>query len=74
MKKKSSFFINKEYATFAIRYDQLFGVSAFEPFPIYLDGSQLNQVYGTMQPLVKTGFYAELEQMMAAIKNCIRKN
>jgi len=73
VEEEKQLFINKEYATFAIRYDQLFGVSAFEPFPIYLDGSQLNQVYVTMQPLVKTGFYAELEQMMAAIKTALEK-
>ncbi|MBI6863788.1 hypothetical protein [Lysinibacillus fusiformis] len=53
----STFFSN---ATFAIQYDQLFGVSSCEPFPFYLDGSQLNQLNGTMQPFAKTGFYAEL--------------
>ncbi|UNT53621.1 hypothetical protein [Lysinibacillus capsici] len=73
IEEEKQLFINKEFATFAIRYDQIFGISACEPFPIYLDGSQLNQIYGTMQPLVRTGFYAELEQMMAAIKTATEK-
>lgn len=73
VEEEKQLFINKEFATFAIRYDQLFGISTFAPFPIYLDTSHLNQIYGTMQPLVKTGFYSELEQMMTAIKTALEK-
>lgn len=73
VEEEKQLFINKEFVTFVTRYDQLFGISTFAPFPICLDTSQLNQIYGTMQPLVKTGFYSELEQMMAAIKTALEK-
>ncbi|WP_342472384.1 hypothetical protein MHH70_01865 [Metasolibacillus sp. FSL H7-0170] len=66
-------FLNKEFALFAIRSDQLFGVPTFTPFPILLDTSKLYMLYQSMQPLVKTGFYAELEQMMASIKMALYK-
>ncbi|MEC1177277.1 hypothetical protein P9B03_02170 [Metasolibacillus meyeri] len=66
-------FLNKEFALFAIRNDQIFGMPTFMPFPILVDISQLYMLYQGIQPLVRTGFYAELEQMMTAIKATIYK-
>ncbi|MCT6922804.1 hypothetical protein [Metasolibacillus sp.] len=66
-------FVNKEFALFAIRNDQIFGVPSFTPFPILLDINQLYLLYQSLQPLVKTGFYTELERMITAIKSTVYK-
>lgn len=66
-------FLNKEFALFSVRNDQIFGVPAFMPFSVLLNIDQLHLLYQGIQPLVKTGFYAELEQMMGAIKATVYK-
>lgn len=66
-------FLNKEFRAFAIRYDQLYGHSTYDPFPVHLDIIHLNQVYTTVQKHVSTGFYSELEKIMASIAIAIEK-
>ncbi|MEG0258571.1 MAG: hypothetical protein RR595_09470 [Lysinibacillus sp.] len=66
-------FLNREFHAFAVRYDQLFGLSSYEPFAIKLDIKHLNQLYIAIQKHVTTGFYSELEKIMGAIRIGIAK-
>ncbi|QNK89085.1 hypothetical protein H7992_04995 [Sporosarcina sp. resist] len=66
-------FLNREFHAFAVRYDQMFGNPAYEPFPLILDITHLNQLYGAVQKHVTTGFYSELEKIMESIQTAFNK-
>lgn len=61
-------FLNAEFMAFAIRFDQSLGNKDAEPFPLLFDVSQLKKLLDDVLVHVTTGFYSELEEIIASLK------
>lgn len=72
VEEEKQLFVNREFYTFAKRFDEIFGKPSYALFPLLLEVTQLHQLYSTMQKSVTTSFYAELEQMIRAIDASIQ--
>lgn len=58
---------HREFRAFAIRFDQYMGDPNIKPFPLVLTIEQLKMLFDDVHVNISTGFYSELEGIMASI-------
>lgn len=68
IKEEQLLFTNHEFKAFAIRFDEVFGKPNTQPMPFILDVNKQKLIFDQILTSVDTGFFAELEEIMNAIK------
>ncbi|MFD1707567.1 hypothetical protein ACFSCZ_12615 [Siminovitchia sediminis] len=70
--KERQLFLNREFKTFAIRFDQVLGKPDLVPFPLVLEVDKLKKLFDEVYPHVATGFYSYLEEIITSIDSSYR--
>lgn len=58
---------HREFRAFAIRFDQFMCDPKMKPFPLVLSLEELKQLFDSVHVNISTGFYSQLEEIMASI-------
>lgn len=67
-KEERQLFVNKEFESFVVRFDEVLGNRENLETPLLFDINQLKKIFDNISVYVETGFYTEVEHVIETVK------